>query len=338
MTVFDAVDTTTPSVGPAPISSDRTDVLSAFLAPCRVECRWTRLWRLTAPWGFEMVRNGPGFFIVLEGACFLQAPGVTGDLALRQNDFVVLTRADTTVLRDSPDSRVISVNDSPASPDHPLHEVRHLGGGGTSTPLLWGALTSEDDYTRQALHLLPPFLLVHGRGADAVAGLEPLLNFLLAELADRRPGGTLLVDRLLHALLVLALRATPPTLPNSEGLVRALSVPGLGVALAAIHAHPGREWSVNELAELAGLSRSKFSLRFVEMLGCPPFDYLRDVRMRLACQLLHESNHGIKEISARVGYSTEASFSRAFSHWCGSAPGTYRRQKRTPPAGEAVST
>jgi AraC-like DNA-binding protein len=50
--------------------------------------------------------------------------------------------------------------------------------------------------------------------------------------------------------------------------------------------------------------------------------------MRLACRLLRESEKGIKEIAGRVGYSTEASFSKAFTHWCGQAPGEYRRQSR----------
>jgi AraC-like DNA-binding protein len=79
------------------------------------------------------------------------------------------------------------------------------------------------------------------------------------------------------------------------------------------------------------VSRSKFAVRFVEVFGTPPFDYLRDVRMRLACRLLHETDLGIKEISARAGYATEASFSRAFSQWCGCAPGAYRRRKENPP-------
>jgi len=287
--------------------------------------------RLSAPWGVELLRAGPGFCAVVEGTGLLKTSHATGDMALRRGDFVVFTRQDTIVLRDQPGSRLIAINDAAGSDEVSEHETRQLGGGGPATRLLCGALANEDDYTRQALHLLPPFLLVRGGEGGAVAALEPLVNLLLVELESRRPGGALLVDRLLHALLVVALRATPPALPDSEGLVRALSVPGLGVALAAIHTQPSREWSVSELAELAGLSRSKFSLRFVEMLGCPPFDYLREVRMRLACQLLQESDHGIKEISARVGYGTEASFSRAFSHWCGTAPGTYRRQKRTPP-------
>jgi AraC-like DNA-binding protein len=327
LTAFDAVGSTSESAQPTPNFSDQTDVVSAVLAPCRILCRQTRLWKLNPPWGMELLRAGPGFLTVRDGTALYHTSGATGDLKLRSNEFVVVTREESIVLRDQPESRVTVTYDL-STADLPVNDGRQSGGAAVT--LFWGSLATDDDYTRQALNLLPPFLLVRGEGNDTAPGLTVLVNLILEELQERRPGRTLLVDRLLHALLVVALRSAPPSLPNSAGLVKALSVPGLGVALAAMHSHPHREWSVNELAKLAGLSRSKFSLRFVEMLGCPPFDYLRDVRMRLACQLLQESDHGIREISARVGYGTEASFSRAFSNWCGAAPGTYRRQKRSP--------
>ncbi len=337
MSKFDVVDGTRPSISPAPNSADTTDVLSAFLAPCRLRCSATRLWRFTESWGVELSRIGPGFLVVLEGTGLIRAPGATGDLALRQRDFILLTREGAVVLRDQSGSHVVVVDDPPTTADSHSFEARHVGGGGPATHILYGALTSDDDYTRQALRLLPPFLMVRGDG-NAAPRLKPLTGLLLTEVEEHGPGAGLLVDHLIHALLVVALRESPPNLPDSAGLVKALSVPGLGVALAAMHTRPGREWSVSELAELAGLSRSKFSVRFVETLGCPPFDYLRDVRMRLACQLLQTSDHGIKEISARVGYGTEASFSRAFSNWCGTAPGTYRRQKRAGSTAETIGS
>jgi AraC-like DNA-binding protein len=333
---IDGVVGARPAVYSAPNSADATDVLTAFLTPCRVQCRCTRLWRCTAPWGIELLRAGPGFLAVLDGTGLLRTSGATADVVLRPNDFVVFTRTESVVLRDQPGSRLVSADDRSTADVPPTFQTRQSGGSGPATNFLWGALTSDDDYTRQALHLLPPVLLVRSEG-HAAPRLKPLVSLLLAELDERRPGSELLVERLLHALIIVALRETPPDLPDSVGIVKALSVPGLGVALAAMHTRPGREWSVSELAELAGLSRSKFSLRFVEMLGCPPFDYLRDVRMRLACQLLQTSDHGIKEISARVGYGTEASFSRAFSNWCGTAPGMYRRQKRSGTPADAVA-
>ncbi|MGE5191365.1 MAG: helix-turn-helix domain-containing protein [Deltaproteobacteria bacterium] len=315
-----------------PSLSAAADVLSAFLKPCRLECRHVQPWRLSSPWGLEFSNAGPGFAVVTEGVCLLRVPGMAADMTLRRNDFAVFTRASGFAICDRPGSRL-------ADGDHLLdngamasRDSVYLGGGGAVTRLSWGSLGVTDDYTRQAFSLLPPLLLACADGPDA-PGVGPLVRILLDELESRRPGAEALADRVLHALFGYALRGTPLTLPGSDRLIPALNVPGMGLALAAIHSRPNQEWSVRELADLAGLSRSKFAARFVEVFGCPPFDYLRDVRMRLACQLLKESEQGIREICARVGYATEASFSRAFSQWCGSAPGAFRRQKRAPQPG-----
>jgi AraC-like DNA-binding protein len=281
---------------------------------------------LTAPWGLQFTKAGPGFIAVLDGACLLRLEGSAGDTALRANDFALFTRTTALSLSDRPGSRLVAADHLVEGAAMPPRETIHLGGGGNATRVVWGNLNIADEYTRQAFALLPALAMAPGDGPDA-GGLATLTRVLLDELPGRHPGAEVLADRALHALLVYALRAKPLTLPSAENLVPALNVPGMGMALAAIHSRPEHEWSVRELARLAGLSRSKFAVRFVEVFGTPPFDYLRDVRMRLACRLLHETDLGIKEISARAGYATEASFSRAFSQWFGCAPGAYRRRK-----------
>jgi AraC-like DNA-binding protein len=317
-------------------SSEPADELSLFLKPCRVACQRARSLRLTAPWGLEFAKAGPGFLVVMDGPCLLQLAGTAEEITLRRNDFALVTRPTGIAFRDRPGSRLVAADNLFDAAGPATRDALHVGNGGSPTRVVWGNLEIADDYTRQAFSLLPPLVMALGDGPDS-AGMGPLIHVLLDELEGRRPGGEVLADRALHALIVYALRSKPLTLPHAESLVPALNVPGMGMALAAIHSRPEHEWSVRELADLAGLSRSKFAVRFVEVFGCPPFDYLRDVRMRLACRLLHETDHGIKEISARAGYSTEASFSRAFSHWSGCAPGAYRRQKGKPPTdGEAV--
>jgi AraC-like DNA-binding protein len=280
----------------------------------------------------EFTRGGPGFVVVLEGVCRLRLSGMAEDTVLRRNDFAVVTRPAGVVLRDRPDSRLTNGDHLLNGDAAAWRDGVSLGGGGAVSRLAWGNFGVGDDYTRQAFSLLPPLLLACGDGPDA-SGVGPLVRVLLDEAEGQRPGGDVLANRMLHSLLVYALRATPLTLPGSDDLVPALNVPGMGMALAAMHSRPDHEWSVRELAELAGLSRSKFAVRFVEVFGCPPFDYLRDVRMQLASQLLKETEQGIKEICARVGYATEASFRQGWSSSSlsrtGRRRGVNRRASRT---------
>ncbi len=313
---------------PTSNSSAPADFLSSFLKSCRIQGGDIHPWILTAPWGFNVVTTDPCFLIVLEGRSLLQFAGKSQELTLVKNDFVVFTRDTDLELRDRPGSRTVVVNPLKKTANSTIGELPRQSAGRAATRLLWGSLDLEDDFTRQAFSLLPPYLLAHGDGPDAARGLDLLLRVLLDEFESRRPGGQLLVNQVLHSLLVIAMRATPQTILHSEDNAPVVGVPGLGMALAAIHTHPDRNWTVQDLAETAGLSRSKFAIRFLKVVGCPPFDYLRDVRMRLACRLLHETDFGIKEIAAQVGYATEASFSKAFSTRQGFAPGAYRRQKR----------
>lgn len=310
------------------------DLLSAFLSPCRIQCRGTRPLRLTAPWGLRFDESGPGFFVVLEGECLLRIDAMTDDLPVHQNDLVVFTREADFAILDRPHSRLVPA-DQLLERTAVMAQPVQLGGGGKGVRLLWGELVPADDYTRQAFALLPPLLVARGDAPEIAAGMGPLLRLFVDELEQHRPGGDLLVERVLQAMLVYALRLTSFSLPAADGFMPSLAVPGLGLAVGAIHSRPEHDWSVRELAELAGLSRSKFAARFLEVLGRPPVDYLREVRMRLACQLLNESDFGIKEIAVKVGYATEASFSKAFARSCGCAPGEYRRAARgAAPAGQ----
>lgn len=320
-------------------SPERSDALSDFLKPCQLRCQSAQPWRLTAPWGIELRKAGPGFLIVKEGSCLLRASGSTDEMTIRQDDLVVFTGDGGVVLYDRLGSRLAVIDQAPEAGGQPMSEPLHLGGGGPTTRVLWGTFGIDDDYTRQAFSLLPAVLVARGNEPEATKGLVPFLQIVVDELESGRAGGEVLVNRLLHGILVYALRATRFTLPNAESFLPALCVPGLGMALAGMHARPEHDWSVRELAEVAGFSRSKFAILFMDVLGRPPFDYLRSIRMRLACQLLTDTDRGIKEIAARVGYATEASFSNAFTRYCGCAPGVYRHQQkaaraesRVPPA------
>lgn len=309
--------------------ADGSDLLTSLLEPCRFRSVVSRPWRRTAPWGIEAAQSPPGFVLVLEGSCVLDVGDENAARSLGARDLAIVTRTARLRLRDSQASATVqSVNllqpDDTAERNSSAH-----GGSTTATRLLSGCFSRVDDYTKQMFDLLPPVVVLRGNSSEVDGWFRPLADLLLAETERALPGGELLSNRVLQILLIQALRQSAVELPDAVGgLLAALRVPGLGATMGAIHSRPEHDWSVHELADLAGLSRAAFAARFLETVGHPPFHYLRDVRMRLACRLLRESEKGIKEIAGRVGYSTEASFSKAFTRWCGQAPGEYRRQSR----------
>jgi len=103
--------------------------------------------------------------------------------------------------------------------------------------------------------------------------------------------------------------------------------PFVGRALAALHRSPARAWTIESLARDAGLSRSAMAERFTQFVGRPPMHYLTNWRMQLAANHLLSGMDSIAVIANRVGYESEAAFSRAFKKLVGAPPSEWRRRR-----------
>lgn len=84
-----------------------------------------------------------------------------------------------------------------------------------------------------------------------------------------------------------------------------------------IHQEPEAAWTVEKLAALTHMSRSKFSACFTRIMEVPPMGYVTAWRMKVARDLLRDGVQ-IKVIAASVGYSSQASFPRTFVNVVGS--------------------
>jgi AraC-like DNA-binding protein len=125
------------------------------------------------------------------------------------------------------------------------------------------------------------------------------------------------------------------TLPaDRTGWLAALREPFVGRALTAMHGNPARAWTLESLAREVGLSRSALAERFTYIVGQPPMHYLTNWRMQLAASLLLSGVDGVAHVAERVGYESEAAFSRAFKKAVGVAPGQWRKHRRGAPAPE----
>jgi transcriptional regulator GlxA family with amidase domain len=156
-----------------------------------------------------------------------------------------------------------------------------------------------------------------------------LLALMATETRSARLGGEAVVTRLCDILVIQAIRSWIDTDPAAKtGWLGALGDPAIGRAIALIHRAPERPWSVKSLAAEVAMSRSSFSARFSELVGQPAMHYVTTWRMYVAIDLMRDEGLSISETARRLGYESEASFSRAFKRVLGYPPSTARRAKR----------
>ncbi len=98
----------------------------------------------------------------------------------------------------------------------------------------------------------------------------------------------------------------------------------MGKSLGLLHSRIAHPWTIADLADEVGISRSALVERFTRYLSEPPMTYLTRWRLQLAARSLERTSRGVAEIAADVGYESEAAFNRAFKREFGQPPGRYR--------------
>lgn len=163
---------------------------------------------------------------------------------------------------------------------------------------------------------LPEFVIVPLAQNPA---LEKACALLWGEAFDDGDGKQAALDLLFDYFLILMIRYTIDSGLVSGGVLAGLGDPRLAQALKAIHAEPGRLWTLGDLADQAGMSRTRFAVHFKQIVGRSVIDYLGSWRMTVAQGLLAQGKP-IKAIAARMGYDSPAAFSRAFAKYVGQSP------------------
>lgn len=162
------------------------------------------------------------------------------------------------------------------------------------------------------------------RKAQAGEILSWLLQLIIKESITPRFGTNSIIERLCDSIFVLVLRHCIEENLVHQGVFAAMQDHRIEPALTRIHREPGRPWTLESLCSLAGLSKTAFSNRFTELVGCPPIEYVATWRMQTAAGLLRETGMTIDDVAERCGYRSVSAFSKNFKRTFGVAPGSFR--------------
>lgn len=178
----------------------------------------------------------------------------------------------------------------------------------------------------QGLVPLMPELMMIDATSQRYLELMPILTAMEQEACAGRVGDAGILARLADVVMAVIVRGWVECgCGNSSAFVTALREPRLSRAILALHRQPGRDWTVAELATESGLSRSVFAKRFQETIGVAPLRYAGELRMRIARTWLAYDRMPIERVAERLGYTSQAAFSRAYKRITGISPGSSRR-------------
>ena len=258
------------------------------------------------------------FGMLSRGNCWLSVEGIPDPIPLAGGDCFLLAPGSAYSLRDDPRSRARSLCE--VAPRNGGQVISN-GGGGAPTTIISGWFRFCGTSVKALTRFLPPLILVKADQAQSLA-LHTTLSMLASETADSAPGSELVVNRLADMLFIHSIRAHIGSQSEAckSGLLRAIFDPQIGVALKSMHEKVEHPWTVESLATASGMSRSAFAVRFKELVGETPLEYLTSWRMQKATGLLQKGDKKLFEVAKAVGYDSDAAFSKAFKRVFGVTP------------------
>lgn len=257
------------------------------------------------------------FHLIARGNCWLHLPEQQQSIALTGGDLVVFPR-----------DIVHTISDDKVPPRHVKSPPAAAGEDEiATTSLICGYFNFDSSQLNPLLEAMPDVLHIRNEDPGRTFALNQLLKFITIETEQAAPGAESVVDRLTEILFIHVIRAFMQQQGKDSGLLAALADAQLSKVIHAIHADPGHKWSVDKLAQQAGMSRSAFARHFQQITHTTPMQYVTHWRMQLAYDAFLNSKDSVASVAERYGYQTEASFRKAFKEVTAHSPGEIRKKR-----------
>lgn len=309
------------------------DILSDILHVAGLQRRLLDLHRLTpeAALRFPCDRSF-GLHAVTRGRAFVHAPNLDEPLELQAGDLALMARGCV---------HLLSLDREPPARSTTVPIARFVGAGladapqdqpaprdpATPTQVISAAYQLWHDPLHPFLRKLPPWFVVRGHTLPQLSAVPLTLGLLDRELGDQALGATSATHGLLDALFAFALREVAEReQPGAPGWHHAISDRPIRQVLTLMHGNLGHGWTLDELGQQVGLSRSALAERFRGALGDTPLNHLRTLRMQKAMQLLADTRQTLEQVAQAVGYQDAFGFSKVFKRTTGQSPRQFREQ------------
>jgi AraC-like DNA-binding protein len=283
-----------------------TDVLSDLLRSLRASGTIYFCDQLKAPWTKEFIGTTSGsFHQIRRGSCWVESEEMVEHLG--PGDFVFLAPGrDHTLSSQAPGEAHLSTD--------------------PGTLLLCGYCEFTNDVDSPMASLFPSLSIIRDESLQQHPWLKSILSQLSTEYLSQLPGALIAVNKLTEVLMVELIRMNFGR--NEQSLLkRALADKHIAESLSQLHNKPSHSWTLENLASKVGLSRAGFAKRFKDLVGLSMFDYLTQLRVQRAKELLSDTSLSLHEVANQIGYESDMAFNRTFKKRTGITPTAYRKNR-----------
>jgi AraC-like DNA-binding protein len=316
------------------------DVLSEVLRVVKLESAFFFNAEFSAPWSFASpvshklapyIHPPEGHVIVyhllIDGRAQARVNGTR--LSLGSGDIVIFPHGDSHYLESGPALQSVDGEEELPRIFAQGLKLTRMGGGGEVSRFVCGYMVCEPRLSKVFLAGLPPVFKVNIREDKSGQWLENAIRYAIIDAGADHAGGEAVLTKLCETLFAETLRRYVVQSPEHQiGWLAGVRDPEIGKVLTLMHRRPAAPWTLEKLAQDAGLSRSVLAERFRHYVGEPPMTYLTQWRMQLGAQMLRSTNYSVAQIAAEVGYDSEQAFNRAFKRSFGEPPARYKNSVR----------
>lgn len=325
------------------------DILSTILHVSGLQRRLLDLQTLTPGTALRFpCERSFGLHAVTRGQAYVHAPDLAAPIALKAGDLVLMARGCVHLLSlaSEPPTRFATVPIAPvagAAPGASIGAASDVAGaaaarrppGAATVDVAAGdeGVTQVISAAYQLWHAplhpflrnLPPWFVVRGATLPQLSPVPLTLGLLDRELGDAGLGATSATHGLLDALFAFTLREIARRAnPDAPGWSHAVADRPIHQLLTLMHNDLAHGWTLEELGQHVGLSRSALAERFRNVLDDTPLNHLRTLRMQKAMQLLSETRQTLEQVAQAVGYQDAFGFSKVFKRTTGQSPRRFR--------------
>ena len=162
--------------------------------------------------------------------------------------------------------------------------------------------------------------------AESTARIARIMKQIMQENQEKKVGYQLMIKAYLYEIIGELIRGCGVSFEDPTDGARQRSLLGMDRAMTYVNNHLDSPLSLEEIASVAGFTRTYFSTLFSELNGLTTWDYITIRRIERSCELLRKTDMPVIEVAENCGYGNLSNFNRMFLKIVGVSPTAYRRR------------